>query len=206
VPETLAEPRRLAFSLKAAVARRALLPALIVACVMLTYGAQVSFLPFHAQALGANPGLFFLVFALVVAMARAWTGRLSDWVGRVPVTVAGLILTAVALVLLALARDARDLALLGALYGLGLGTALPPLVAWCVDVVDATERGRAMATYYIALELGIATGAMSSGLLVSAFGVRATFLAPAVDTAIAAAWLLAQRPTPSSKDSAGTVR
>lgn len=63
-----------------------------------------------------------------------------------------------------------------------------------------------MATYYIALELGIATGAMSSGLLVSAFGVRATFLAPAVVTAIAAAWLLAQRPTPSSKGNAKTVR
>lgn len=41
---------------------------------MLTYGLQVSFLPIYADRHGMNPGLFFLVFALVMALVRrpAW--------------------------------------------------------------------------------------------------------------------------------------
>lgn len=59
-------------------------------------------------------------------------------------------------------------------------------MAWCVDVVDARHRGRAMGTYYTALELGIAAGAMSSGLAVSAFGFPATFLGAAAAALLAA--------------------
>ena len=55
----------------------------------------------------------------------------------------------------------------------------PALAAWCVDVVAPADRGRAMGTFFTALELAIAIGAMSSGLAVARWGFRATFLAMA---------------------------
>lgn len=74
-----------------------------------------------------------------------------------------------------------------------LAAALAALVAWCADVVDAPRRGRAMGTCYIALEFGIALGAMSSGLVVTLFGLEATFLAAAL-VAAAATTVLALHP------------
>lgn len=59
-------------------------------------------------------------------------------------------------------------------------------MAWAAAVDDVSEhdRGRAMATFYSALEIGIAIGAMSSGVAVARWGFTTTFVAT---TGIAAA-------------------
>ena len=181
------------FTLATTISRPALGPSLVILCLMLTYGAQVTFLPLHAERLGVNSGIFFLVYALVLTVARGPAGRLSDRFGRRPVAASGLALAALALVVLALGEGALGLALSGALYGLAGGIAQPALMAWCVDVVAAADRGRAMGTYFTALELGIAIGAMSSGLAVARWGFVATFLA-AAGVAMAGAGLALARP------------
>src|SRR5256885_1244953 len=68
----------------------ALLPSAILFLVMLGYGGLVTFLPIHATEQDVNPGLFFLVFALVVTAVRGYAGHLSDRFGRVAVAVGGL--------------------------------------------------------------------------------------------------------------------
>jgi MFS family permease len=192
IPETLAAPRRLPLRLDAALSRAALFPSALVFCLMVTYGAQVSFLPLFAHDLGLNPGLFFLVFAAVVALVRGRGGRLSDRLGRAPVSVVGMGLAATGLVVLALTRSLGGLALAGALYGIGFGAAQPVLMAWCVDRVAPEDRGRAMGTYYTALELGIALGAVSAGLAVSAIGFAPTFLGVAAVAALGAGLALVE--------------
>jgi len=191
VPETLRERRPLPLRVDTALARAALFPSAIVLLLMVTYGAQVSFLPIFAHERAMNPGLFFLVFALVVAAVRGRAGRLSDRHGRAPVAAVGLALAAAALGALALSRSAAGLVVAGALYGVGFGAAQPALMAWCVDRVAPGDRGRAMGTYYTALELGIAGGAMAAGLAVSAVGFAATFLAVAATAAAGALLALA---------------
>jgi MFS family permease len=177
--ETLKTPSATPFGMRATFSRAALFPSMIVLCLMVTYGAQVSFLPIHAHRQGMNPGLFFLAFALVVALVRGHAGRLSDRVGRVPVAVTGLAITALAIAVLAFTDNIVGLAAAGVLYGVGFGSAQPALIAWTVDGVPAADRGRAMGTYYTLLELGIAIGAMAAGFAVSAVGFTATFLAVA---------------------------
>ncbi len=196
--ETLATPSPARFTLASTISRPALGPALVIGCLMLTYGALVTFLPLHAQALGVNPGVFFLVYALVLTLTRGPAGRLSDRFGRAPGAAAGLALAAVALGVLALSEGALALALVGALYGLAGGIAQPALMAWCVDVVAPADRGRAIGTFFTALELGIAIGAMSSGLAVARWGFAATFLAMAgVALAGALVPLAGRRPRPA---------
>jgi MFS family permease len=179
VRETLEAPARVPLRLRATLSRAALLPSAIVLCLHVTYGAQVSFLPLHVDRQGLNPGLFFLAFALVVAVVRGHAGRLSDRLGRRPVAVTGLVVTALAVVTLTFTADVRGLFAAGILYGIGFGTAQPALTAWTVDAVEVQDRGRAMGTYYTALELGIAIGAVGAGVAAAAFGFAATFLTAA---------------------------
>lgn len=179
IGETLARARAVPFTLAGAVSATALWPALITLGLMFTYGVQIAFLPLHADSHGVNPGVFFLTFAVLTTLARGPAGRLSDRVGRPPVAAAGLLLAAVALVVLALSEGGPGLATAGAIYGLAYGTAQPALLAWCVDGAAEGERGRAMGTFYTALEIGIAIGAMASGVAVARWGFVETFLATA---------------------------
>jgi MFS family permease len=195
--ETLSRPRRVAFTAAHAFSPAALFPSLVMLSLMLTYGAQIAFLPLHADSLGLNPGVFFLVFALTTTLIRGLAGRISDRRGRSPVAASGLVLAGVALLLLAFSRGVVGLGAAGAVYGLAYGTAQPALMAWCVDGAAASDRGRAMGTFYTALEVGIAIGAMSAGFAVAHWGFVTTFLVTAgVAWAGAALALLAPRPTP----------
>jgi MFS family permease len=151
-------------------------PCLIVFCLMWTHGLMAAYLPLYAESQGTNPGVFFLVLALVVAAVRGYAGQVSDRVGRAPVAAIGLALTARGLGVLAAGHGPWGLVLAGGLHGLGFGTAQPPLMAWAVDLVPAAERGKAMGTYYTALELGIAAGAMGSGMILPYTGFRLLFL------------------------------
>jgi MFS family permease len=186
VRETLTARGRAPLRLTTTISRAALFPSLLVLGLMLTYGALITVLPLHADAHGVNPGLFFLVYALALTAVRPPAGRLSDRRGRAPVSAGGLFIVAAALVVVALGDGSTGLVLAGLLYGIGHGTAQPALVAWCVDHVGAGERGRAMGTFYTALELGIAIGAIASGIAVARVGFMASFLgAAAVASAVA---------------------
>ncbi len=192
LPETARSREPVPFSPGAMVSAAALFPSSLVLLLMLSYGAQVTSLPIHAKAQDVNPGLFFLVFALVVTAVRGYAGRLSDRIGRVAVAVAGLGLAAAALAVQALTGGATSLVAAGALYGVGFSAATTALMAWCVDVVDAANRGRAMGTYYTALELGIGLGALLAGFGVATYGFAATFLTAAGAALLGAALALAR--------------
>jgi MFS family permease len=196
--ETLRQPRRTGFRAADAMSSAALVPSLIAMCLTFSYGTQVAFLPLHADSHGLNPGVFFLVFAVLTTLVRGPAGRLSDQRGRAPVAVLGLLLAAVALVVLALSETLVGLAVAGAIYGTAYGTAQPALIAWSVDTVGDGERGRALATFYAAFEIGIAIGAVLAGLAVARWGFTTTFLSAAV-VAVAGA-LLAQVGRPARTD------
>ena len=146
---------------------------------MTTYGAQIAFLAIYAQSRGANPGVFFLVMAAVIALARGYAGSVSDRVGRAPVAAAGLVVAATALVVLASGGGMAALAAAGALYGLGLGATQPATMAWAADLVRPDERGKALGTFYAAFELGIATGAIGFGAVLARSSFAVMFLTAA---------------------------
>ena len=55
------------FTLASLLSRAALFPSFVIFCFMTTYGALVAFLAIYAQSRGTNPGIFFLVMAVVIA-------------------------------------------------------------------------------------------------------------------------------------------
>ena len=174
--ETLLEPTLTRLTPTTALSAAVAYPVLLELILMTSYGMQSTYLPLAAQAQGYNPGLFFLVMAAAVIAARAIGGRLSDRWGRPAIAAAGAALQAAALFALAAGAGPVAVAVAGALYGLGFGTAQPALGAWCVDLVGPAERGKAMGTFFTGLELGIALGAIGAGWVLRETGYAGLFL------------------------------
>ncbi len=155
-----------------------LFPALILLLTATTYGSIVSFLPLFASERGlGNPGLFFTVYALVLLVARGFTGQLSDRYGRVAVIAPGLVLAALALWLLAMASALPAFVVAAVLYGLAFAAVQPALMALVVDRAAPQRRGAALGTFTSAMDLGIGLGSIVWGVLAQLAGYGVVYAA-----------------------------
>ena len=150
----------------------------------------MAFIPIVAQARGlTNPGLFYTVFGIAMLLVRAKAGRISARRGRAAVIVPGMVVTAASMAALALAAGPAGILVGAALFGLGLGSVLPALMALTTDRVGQEERGKAMGTFYFAWELGIAIGSAASGWLLNFLDFSTLFalisIAPILGAALA---------------------
>ncbi|MHB1134947.1 MAG: MFS transporter [Chloroflexota bacterium] len=159
--------------------RTALFPGAVLALTTVTYGSLVSFLPLYAfrQGLTDNPGLFFTVYAVVLIVARGFTGTISDRWGRGAVIAPGLLLAAVALWVLAAANSLALLLVVAVLYGLAFAAVQPAIMALVVDRAPAQRRGAAMGTFSAAMDLGIGGGSVLWGFVAQAAGYQTMYLA-----------------------------
>ncbi|MBI4289360.1 MAG: MFS transporter [Chloroflexi bacterium] len=151
--------------------RTALFPTLVFYFFALVVGAVVTFLPLFAVQRGlGNPGLFFTVQAVVLIVARNWTGQLSDRVGRGAVAVPGLLLGTISIVLLSQASSPPMFLGAAVLYALAFAAVQPSLMALVIDRVKPDVRGTAMGTYMLAMDAGVGSGALLWGLVSDAWG------------------------------------
>lgn len=131
-----------------------------------SYGAILTVIADWSLHLGtANKGLFFMVFTLASLLIRFVAGKVSDRHGRVPILKISLLLMAISTLMIALADTSWMLMLASAVYGIAAGMLSPTVTAWTADLSDPAQRGKAMATMYIALEAGIGLGALLAGSL-----------------------------------------
>ncbi|MFV0186857.1 MFS transporter [Empedobacter falsenii] len=145
-------------------AKEALPAALITFLSYVAYGSILTLIPDWTEHLGfQNKGVFFIVFTISSMMVRFFAGKISDQKGRVLVIKLGLVLLIIALVLLASIDAKIGLILGGLMYGISTGILSPALNAWTIDFSKPDERGKAMATMYIAMEAGIGFGALCAG-------------------------------------------
>jgi MFS family permease len=155
-------------SLSTLLERSSLLPAVSVMLLTMTYAPILSFIALHGEERGiGNVGWFFVVFALVLAVMRPVSGRLSDRWGYLRTATVGWAVAIAGLLTLALASDLSLLLLAGVLYGAGYGTTQPSLQALTVRGVAPSRRGAANATFFFAYDLGLALGSVGGGFLAS---------------------------------------
>ncbi|RYE07275.1 MAG: MFS transporter, partial [Sphingobacteriales bacterium] len=131
----------------------------------LPYGVIVTVIPDWSAHLGiSNKGLFFMVFTIASLFIRFAAGRVSDSYGRVHVIRAGLAIITVSLVVMGAYESITGLMVGAILFGIGGGIVSPAISAWTIDLATPEQRGKANATMYIALEIGIGLGALLAGL------------------------------------------
>ncbi|ERJ59455.1 hypothetical protein M472_11785 [Sphingobacterium paucimobilis HER1398] len=141
------------------------------------YGVILTLIPDWSEHLGiANKGLFFTAYTLASIGIRFVSGKVSDRFGRIKVMLVGLFVIVISLVLLGKGDSVSGLILGACVYGIGTGILSPALNAWTIDLSLPQYRGKAMATMYIALEIGIGGGALLAGYIYQDFIPRIPYI------------------------------
>ena len=143
---------------------RVFAPALVTLLCLFPFGAVLTVIPDQSQLLGlSSKGLFYSCYTVSALAVRLAAGKASDVYGRVRVLRWSAAVLALGLALLAWTPSVPVFLLGAVVFGLGTGLNSPTLYAWTVDLSDPLRRGRAVATMYIALEVGIGLGALAAG-------------------------------------------
>lgn len=157
---------------------RVWLPCLIMGLAYYAYGAVLTLISDFGEHVGImKRELLFTYFTIATLLVRLLAGRASDRYGRIPVLVVSTMLIMVAMMVVAISETPAMLTAGIFLYGLGQGGVSPTLLAWATDLSETTHRGRAIASLYIFMELGIGVGAYISGWL---FGASPDFFVPLI--------------------------
>ncbi len=143
---------------------RVLAPSVVMLLTAFSFGVMLTIIPDFSEYLGmTNKGMFFTVFTVASLAVRLLAGRASDRYGRVLVLRLATFTLMLSMVCIGLATSPTGLLLAAVLFGIGNGMNSPTVFAWTVDLSHEKHRGRAVATMYIALEIGIGLGALLSG-------------------------------------------
>ncbi|WP_101651277.1 MFS transporter [Brevibacterium ihuae] len=158
------------------------LGALRIAAVMLltgmAYSIVLAFLAGHAAGIGTPEAAsgFFLLFALVMLVARLVVGRIQDRYGDDVVMYPIFALFTLGLVLIALADAGWMIVLAAVPMGLGFGSLFPSAQAIAVNVTAPHRVGLAISTFFIMLDLGTGLGPVLLGALVPGLGLSGVYL------------------------------
>jgi len=143
-----------------------------------TFPGLASFLVLYARDLAiGNIGWFYVVSGTTSILARPLLGKVSDRIGRGRALLACFMLQTVALIMLAFAGNLLSLMICGALYMIGIAMSSSTTLAIAMEQAKPERRGRAMATFSIALPLSNGVGALICGSLVQWFGFFSMYLA-----------------------------
>jgi MFS transporter, DHA1 family, multidrug resistance protein len=151
----------------------------IEAAQYFTYGCLETYLPIYLnEKLGYSAweiGLLFTVQILSATFSKPIMGRLSDRYGRIPMISAGLAIGGLTTATLILSSNYFVLAILIAIFGLGLATVTASTSAMVADLSRAEGRGGALGILSSIMDIGHSSGPMVAGALVGAFSYRMTF-------------------------------
>lgn len=141
------------------------------------YGVILTLIPDWSEHLGiANKGLFFAAYTIASVGIRFVSGKVADKHGRIKVMLVGLFIISLSLVLIGWGNSVQGLIIGACVYGIGTGVLSPALNAWTIDLSLPQYRGKAVATMYIALEMGIGSGALFAGYIYHDFIDRIPYI------------------------------
>lgn len=173
----VAHAHKIAFSFRNLIESTALPVTINLLIVNISYGGLVSFVSIYALKTGiGNTGIFFIVFASGITLARLYMGKVFDRNGPKALTVTGIILLAVGHTMLGLLINTTSFMIAGFLLGLGSGIVLPTFQAMVNNLVPPERRGAANSTLFSGLDLGIGFGMLITGFLAYAIGLPYTYL------------------------------
>ncbi|MEQ8474962.1 MFS transporter [Fulvivirga sp.] len=151
--------------------KSAIPPSIVMFLTIFSFGIILTVIPDFGVHLGLdksesawlNKGTFMTVFIFASLVVRIFAGKISDKFGREPVLKLAAALYAIGMLTVGFADNITMFFTGAVIYGLAVGMNSPTLFAWTADLSDEKNRGKAMATTFIALEAGIMLGAILSG-------------------------------------------
>jgi MFS family permease len=168
IKETLPNPKKFSFrhiriTRSDVFDRSAVKPAVIMFLLCFSIGTVLTLTPDMSVAVGLhNKGFFYACYTVASLVIRLIAGKASDKYGRVIILICSSLVQAIGFIFLAFAHTSTMMIISAVIFGLGMGMNGPTLMAWTVDLCAPVNRGRAVASVYIALEMGIGSGAIFS--------------------------------------------
>ncbi len=145
--------------------------------VNITYGGLVSFISLYALKTNIGyTGVFFIVFAAGITLARLVMGRIFDRHGPAHLSVTGIGFLVAGHLVLGLIITVPGFLGASFLLGLGTGIVFPVFQAMVNNLVPPHRRGAANSTLFSGLDLGIGLGMLLTGFLAHAIGLPHTYL------------------------------
>lgn len=170
------------------------------------FGTLFTFYQPWALSLGIDKVAAYLVtYALAAVLVRVLFGDLADRLGRLRVVRATLLLYALAPLAL-IWLDVLGLLVAGAVLGLAQGIYYPAFNAVAIDCASATERGKVMAAYNGAFNLGLSAGSIALGYVLAATDYRTIFAIAAALSLAAFGLLVRDLEPPADAEPASTGR
>lgn len=168
---------------------------LVIALAGAAFGTMFTFPQPFALELGMDRvRSFFVAYTAAALVARLGLGPFTDRLGRRPVSLVALALYAVSTAAAA-QLESLGLAAVGGAFGLAHGLFYPTFNALAVQDTGERERGKAMALFNGAFNVGYAGGVFGLGLLAESVGYPPVFRVGAACAAgaFAVLWLSSPR-------------
>lgn len=139
-----------------------------------------------------NKGFFFGFYVMSTILVRLFASSLSDRIGRRETMMIGVCLLFLSMLLLARVDSYNSFVLAAIVFGLATGVSSPTLFAWTADLSHISRRGVGAGTIFIALEIGIMIGSLSTLITYdnTADSISEVFLWGMVMSALALVYLL----------------
>jgi MFS family permease len=165
-------------------------------------GVAWAFVPILLAQRGADLRLIGVVagiYPVTWAVLQLFAGSISDVIGRRALVTTGMFVQAIALTLLLLGTTPAMWVGGAVLLGAGTSMVYPTLLAAAADLAPPRQRPRSLAVYRFWRDSGIVAGALLGGVLISAEGLGAAFIAAAMATGISGVLALGIRDPVTSK-------
>lgn len=153
------------------VAKEAVLPAVLLFFLQMTFCNVNSFLVIFAEGKGVkNIGLFFTAYAVAMLFAPRTIGKLADKWGAVKAMLPAMALFALSFFMISCASSLLWFLCAAVVSAFGYGAAQPAVQTLCMKCVPEERRGAASSTSYIGQDLGNLCGPIAAGAVAEAVG------------------------------------
>jgi MFS family permease len=157
------------------------------ALVALGSGTIGSYIPLYGQQFGlteADAGAIITAVFASSALLRAPSGRLADKIDRKLLLGGGVGISAIAVSLFPFFHGLPQFIVIGIIFGIGMGLAMPASLVMAADFSSASGRALSMAIPTCSFQIGMAVGPTIMGFVANARGYETMFLSCAASLAV----------------------
>jgi DHA1 family multidrug resistance protein-like MFS transporter len=148
--------------------------------VALGSGTIGSYIPLYGMLFGlteADAGAIITAVYTSSALLRAPAGRLADRIDRRILLIGGVALSAIAVSLFSFFHGLTQFIIIGIIFGIGMGIAMPASLVMAADFSSASGRALSMAIPTCSFQIGLAAGPTAMGYIAQMSSFEMMFLA-----------------------------
>jgi MFS family permease len=155
---------------------RIIAPAIVSFLFFFSWAGIAAFFPLYAVECGvSNPGIFFSANAVMIIIVRSFGAKALDIYPREKIISTFLCVAAAGMIVLSFSHTLAMFILVGAIMGSTLAFLIPVTLSYALEYAGSSD-GSAVATYQASMDLGMALGPVTMGIIIPFTGYRILFL------------------------------